>query len=427
MASLFEKPGSPFWWIKFRDPKTGIIQRQSTGRKVGIGADTRKAREMQAEKTLAERKLAAGNTSEKWENWVVKFLNEHFGKDSASLKRYLTAWRTIVMFLNEKEITSPRQLTREHCLNYVSWRQEPDYRNGKYRAGRNTAIFELKVLGQIMKEAVNRGMAIANPCRELDLKKDPRKLRPEYSDDELDKIEKAICNVDEPLKTFFQNSFLIARWHGVRLKETYLNPMEQVWKQDVKGECRWMILFHQKGGKSMPKILHPKLIPLFESLIANKKTETYQRPKNPAREWHNFLKRIGIKDGNSNACFHSLRITVASRLARAGITERKAMEYLTHASTTVHQAYIRWKPEDLDDCHHALLPFPFSFGTYTSVILKPRFSRMNRATSDLTTRRACRGNPILRLMALIIVRPIPSSFRHWTAEIGCSDLAIKKS
>jgi len=353
MAFLFKQPKSPFWWIRFRDPKTGRARRESTGYRIGVGHDTRKAREVMAIKTMAECTISKSTVKEAWDVWVTDFLNRRYNNNNHNKQRYHAGWKTIRLYLDEKKITLPRQLTREHCLQYPEWRTAPDNQKGKYKAGQNTALLELKILGVVMRDAVIRGFAPANPCYKLELKKAPRRISPEFTDDQLAQILEAIDREPEPMRTCFRNSFLVARWHGVRLNETRLNPMTdvEIWTEGTTKHG--LVRFKQKGAQYTTKSLHPELIPLFEDLRAKGLTETY-----PAIQWGNkwfrFLKRAGIKGASPNACFHSLRVTVASRMARNNVPIRKAMEYLTHASTTVHSAYVRWRPEDVDECHKAI-------------------------------------------------------------------------
>ena len=309
---------------------------------------------------MAERAVASHGRETLLQAWVPEFIAAKYPDratqarpDGGTRRRFLTAWRTLRIWLDEMDITRASQITREQCRAYPAWRQQPDKRKGKYRAGRNTALMELKFLSMVLTEAMERKQIPANPALRLGLKPDPRRLRPEFSDEELKKIVREIKHEHEPARTMLRNSFLIARWHGVRLNETRVNPMTDVWAQEVGGRKRWMILFRQKGGREEPKILHPKLIPLFNKLRTAKATRTYADLPWGNR-WHKFLKRIGISIASPNACFHSLRITAASRLARANVAERKAMEYLTHASTTVHASYVRWQPKDMEECHHAL-------------------------------------------------------------------------
>jgi integrase len=109
-----------------------------------------------------------------------------------------------------------------------------------------------------------------------------------------------------------------------------------------------------KGHRLHTIFLHPKLVRRFRRMIAEGRTETYEPPASPAKEWFLFLTRAGIKKKYPGACFHSLRVTAATTLARKGISEKKAMDYIGHASTTIHRSYVRLKPEDLSVCADAL-------------------------------------------------------------------------
>jgi hypothetical protein len=292
---------------------------------------------------LAEKRSRGLVAAEAWDKWVPSFLNERYANNGQSRLRYRTAWRTIRMFLADEQILSPRFLTRQHCQGYYEWRKRHDLRRGKYRAGHNTALLEIKTMGLIMKEAVCRGYAPANPCRELGVKRTPGKIKPAISAEEIVTIREAIGKEPEPIRTFLRHSFEIARYQGCRLAETYLNPIRDV---DIAGK---RIHFRAKGGKAHVTRLHEKLIPLFTLMLDKGVTETYVRPKSPAKTWFNFLKRIGLKDSNPNLCFHSLRVGVATELARANVHESKAMRFLGHASTTVHRSYQRLRVEDLDE------------------------------------------------------------------------------
>jgi integrase len=349
MASIYQRNGSPFWWIKYRDPRSGKVTRESTGFKVGVGADTRRARNLSAEKTLAEARHVQSVEGEQWEFWVMDFLKARYGASAATLTRYSTIWRNLKMFIDEMKILSPRALTREHCLKFLAWRADSDRGNGKYKACRNTAILELKIFGVILAEAVRRGFAPFNPCRDLDISREKAKVKPEMTDDDYDAIEVAIAK--EPkndVTEFLAHSFRIARYQGCRLNETHLNPMKQVDLKNLE------ITFFAKQGKTHTAPLHPKLVPLFKDLIDAGRTETFVKPPNPSRKWFDFLKRIGMRKRLPGACFHSTRVTAATRLARNNVPENKAMRYLGHASTTVHRIYVRLKTGDLGDCLSAL-------------------------------------------------------------------------
>ena len=356
MASLYQRKvvgeTSPYWWIKYRDPATFKIKQETTKYRIGVGRDTRLARQLEAEYTCRERTLPRTSKKEGWDMWVTAFLKLRYHSSEQSKLRYLTAWRNVRMFLNESRITVPRQLKREHCTEYFIWRGESKISEGKYRAGHNTALLEIKLLGIIMDEAVTRRYAPFNPCHRLGIKRAKAKAKPEFNREILTAIEAAWDKEPEPRRTFLKNSFLIARYQGCRIAETQLNPMADValYSDGNSGQ----ITLHTKGGKIHTVNLHPKLVPLFRELQASGATTSYPQPKSPSKDWFNFLTRHHIKSALPGACFHSLRVTAATQLARKGVSEKKAMSYIGHASTTIHRTYVHFRTEDLSDCTDAL-------------------------------------------------------------------------
>lgn len=349
MASLYQRPRSPFWWISYRDSKTGRVSRRSTRFRVGVGTQTRKARQLCAEYTLSELSSKATRSSEQWDQWVTDYLVARY-PNARSLERMKIVWANLKMFLEEKQIAGPRDLTREHCLAYVPWRLKPNKAKGKFRAGHNTAVSEMKSLAMLMNEAVRRGYCVSNPCRDLGLRMRERKLKPELSDADIEFIRGKIELEPEPLRTFLRNSFQIARYQGCRISETQLNPMTDV---DILPSGNNKIRFRAKGGRTHEAPLHPELVPFFAVLKARGETQTYPRRFNRSH-WRHFLVRTGLPDRLPNVCFHSLRVTAASRMARAGVSEAKAMRFLGHASTAVHRAYQRIQLEDLGDALKAI-------------------------------------------------------------------------
>ena len=353
MASLYKQTTSKFWWIKYRNPETGTILRESTRYRFGIGAETRKALELVAERTLKERQAPAGNPG-RWDTWVADYIREQV---SGSTQRgYLISWNTLRMFLHEHEVTAPRELTYTLCTKYVPWRLQSDLRKGKYRAGRNTAIHEIKLLRWIMREAVRRDYAAGNPARELVVKRAPRRLYPDLTDAQLQQIYHAIHTESEPRRTRLERSFAISLLQGVRLNETNVNPMTDV---SFDGDFP-TIRFLQKGKRIRIKPLHPQLQPLFQRLRAAGATITYAVSDNSDTgrwnsDWTRFFRRHALNEAIPNVCFHSLRVTVENTLREGGIEHRVRETYLTHEHCKdVNAAYDRVKLRELLACHPPL-------------------------------------------------------------------------
>ena len=64
-----------------------------------------------------------------------------------------------------------------------------------------------------------------------------------------------------------------------------------------------------------------------------------------SKEWWKFFKAIGLHQ--KGVCFHCTRVTVISRLIRAGASENKVQKIVHHASTEIHRIYQRIGVDDL--------------------------------------------------------------------------------
>jgi hypothetical protein len=345
MATLFQRKGSPYLWLNYRNRNGRLIQ-LSTRCRADVTADVRRAKVMQAEKTLAELKDGHAPRKRTGWVWVPDFLQLHCS--GTTLERYLGCWTAIGIFLDEKNIESPAHLLREHCFDFVRWRQTPAKRSGVYTARLNTALLELKILRLIMQEAVRRGLAQGNPCVSLGIAKAKPKVKPELTAEDCELIRQKIGTVTDQVKReMFANSFEIARYQGCRLSETRLNPQTDV---DLDAGT---IRFYQKGSREFTTALHPKLVPLFKRLRQEGRTSTWTPPPKSGRQWAStawwkFLDAHGFT--SRGICFHTTRVTVVTELARANVPEAKAQAFVGHASTIVHRIYQRLRPADLEDC-----------------------------------------------------------------------------
>lgn len=376
MASKYIRDGSQFYWVK---TKIGAPPRKyrrfATRYRIGNQTETRKCNDDVRTLTAQEWQMPRSTATiraERWGAWMEDFLALRYKRFAKSLTRYRTAWRTIELFLKENAIEVPRQLTRTHCFAYLTWRQKPNKAERKYKAGMNTALLELKFLGLVMKEAVHRGFAPANPCRELGIERDPARKPSELTDSDLLEIEAALEREPEGKRVFLLPSYQIARYHGVRELETHLDPLGFIKAErdlirvvDLEAGS---IAFHQKGGRVRVKPLHPRLGPLFRDLQARGARETFPMPKAFAREWHNFFRRHWKMADDEDAentkpllpsrppkpCFHSLRVTVENKLRRAKVPKEIRMAYLSHETKDVNAGYDRFTLDELKACHAAL-------------------------------------------------------------------------
>src|SRR5260370_17165581 len=98
MASIYKRPRSPYWWIKFRDP-AGKIRYESTGCRIGIGSETAKARQLKAKRSQEEADTARVSNKEYFDRWVLAFLETPYVRKQPTLTKYHQACNPIHPFL----------------------------------------------------------------------------------------------------------------------------------------------------------------------------------------------------------------------------------------------------------------------------------------------------------------------------------------
>jgi hypothetical protein len=354
MAFLIKRKN--VYHLAHRATPDGKKVRFSTGLKTNVPQDVRRALELKAEYALKECRNAVNvprsQNVEKWEAWLPGFIEMKYRNKAASLQRWRSVERTLRMFWKEFEIHTPRHLTRQHCFEYFKWRSRPDPKSRKRKATHNTALLEMQALGMLMKEAVHRGYAVANPCRELGIGRDDCNQPCDLSDAILAELEGHIlAEPDGEHKTILWRSYLVARCHGVRIMETHVNPMRDV---VLRGENDSEITFYQKGGRKRTKPLHPRLFPLFAELQAAKASELYPMPSGLSPFWGRYLEKWGMRR-HGKVCFHSLRVTVQNRLRRAGVNDEIRRAYLSHEmKKDVHEQYSRIQIQEMRVCHQFL-------------------------------------------------------------------------
>ena len=333
MASIYRKKNSPFWFVQYIDAD-GIRRNKSTGLRTDEPGETVKARTLRAQleaKELNRSAVEIGGAG--WDTWVPKYLERHC-ESQGTFQRYKGSWSWLAFWLQEKRYNSPRAITYRNAIEYIDWRTNYKKKTGK-RAGRNTAIMELKLLALIMGEAVRLGHADANPLMSLKLRRDKAAKRPEMTDTEIREIRNALK--DEP--EWMQTAFDISLHTGCRLRETRL-------PKNCLDFAENKITFPSpKGGEDrafsipMPSALRP----LLEGIYKSDQDFTVEFPFQPSRRWQQFF----IKVNKAHLCFHCLRVTYVNRLRRAGVPREAAMRLVNHSSELVHQVYQREKVEDV--------------------------------------------------------------------------------
>ena len=332
MASLYRRANSPNWFVQYIDAG-GKRRNVSTGLRHDDPKQTAQARMVRA--TLESKELNAGlSPSGDTDGWA--FVPDFLTGRSANVKtrkRYAGAWEWISLWLMEMGLTHPSQIRYRHGEEFARWRCAYKKRNTNKHVGMNTARLDAKVFAMIMGKATRLELCQGNPLVKMELPKDEVKVKPEISDAEFAKILPALD--DEP--AWMKSAFLIGMHTGCRLSETRL-PLDCV---DIPG--RTIFFPSPKGGakRAFSAPLPEQLVALFESL----KTQSFtlEFPFQPSRQWQHFFRRLEM----THLCFHCLRVTYITRLARRGVPLSMAMKLVNHASSTVHKIYQRIQVEDV--------------------------------------------------------------------------------
>lgn len=291
-----------------------------------------------------------------WE-WVEPWLRLKYRKQHKTRANSLNWWSWLFAFLEERGIAGPRALDRTGAMDYIEWRMGQVKRSGK-KPGYNSALQELKMLGRVMREAIHRGLATSNPCERLGLEKEKAPEKPEMTDAEIAQIRSKLAGIEGHLpltERWMSVSFEIALHQGCREQETQI-PIDRIdWAAGT-------IRFHAKRAEVYTVPIHPGLRPLLEQLRGAGARTTCTLPPMASRHWTRFFKGRAERSEPAflgHLCFHCSRVTVVTRLARAGVPLQQAMAYVHHANELIHRVYQRLRPADVTGCH-AALAFPES-------------------------------------------------------------------
>jgi site-specific recombinase XerD len=337
MARLYQRKGSPFFQIEFRN-QAGQLRRESTHLRADKREEVRAAQRLLNKKLSEEKQFTLAPINSAWARWVVPFLEQHCIKCPSTLAIYKSRWVTLGTFMDANSIAYPCQFTREHAFEFLSWRK-----SGKElsRVSHNTAMGELDLLKMLLNEAVRRDYVLKNPCLKLRIGREARKVKQEISPEDLKAIEHELKNWPDWMTVQFQ----IGLYSGRRISETRID-LSTV---DLN---RREYIVRLKGGKTKGKPIHPMLLSLFRQLKETKQKFTHDIPVSQAtKEWWKFFRKLQMPYS-----FHCFRVTMISAGRRAGIDRWTMMQLVDHASATIHEVYNRYSDSDLDSALSKLFP-----------------------------------------------------------------------
>ena len=327
MASYYQRQDSPFFWVRYLRPD-GVWKSKSTGIRADSVGALRKVSRLVAEMTKEEESLKHDGPVSLLTNWVPGWIATHYKSEKTAM-RYGAAWAWLSLFFKEKDVLHPGEVTARLCHEYMEWRTNPP--KGRRKACWNTALCEIRFMGAVMREACFRGLAVSNPCWGLRLARAVPTEKQEISRSH----EKIIRDALEHEPVWMRESFEVGIKHGCRLRECAV-PMSRIDEENI-------IRFATKGGREHVVRAHMDVVPIIELARNEGRKVLVEMPMdNCSKVWCKFFSTLGLPYS-----FHCLRVTVVTRLARAGISESQAMRYVGHSTTLVHALYRKLRPEDL--------------------------------------------------------------------------------
>ncbi len=330
MASIYTRKKSPYFWLKYRDPMTGDRRYESTKFRVDEPDGRRKAKQLANERTRRELEIPRANPSELWQAWVPAYLETRYADSPKTALRAKNCWNALFAYLETCQVPSPRHVSYQIAAGFLPWRLSP--KTGLRKVKHNTAVVEVKFFGVIMGEAVRRGFCVANPCRELQVRRVPAKQKLEIMAVDEDRIWKAL----ETEPAWMRDHFTVLMCQGCRMSEAAV-PLQDI--DEFAGSIRFRI----KGGKSHTAPLHPDLLPILYAAREAGRAMLVELPTWPAKLWYNFFRR---EDVALPISIHCTRVTAITRMLRAGFTPAQVCAYVGH-SEEVNVIYRRLRPADV--------------------------------------------------------------------------------
>lgn len=330
----YTRKHSPFFWLKYGSRNREHYE-SSKVRIDDPDADYKIAKKI----NRIEARLLLQCSGAGWD-WVQVFFLAVHKNSPETLRINLNAWNWLRAYLRERGIAAPEALTRQHVFDYLTWRTAQRKEKSRRSPRRNTALFEMRVLGRIMDEAVLREMAERNPAAKLGLRRDVARPKPEILPDQQDAIFGALRQ--RPL--WMQRSFRIALQTGLRRNDTVIDL-----RRDIDWQNARISIPDPKGGPKRAftfPIVQMSILPYLRSIPGTwtwDRTEALSAGKPVGVIWREFFDDLGMPE----ICFHCTRVTFITWCHRQGIPENVIMKLVNHASTEIHRIYQRLNVVDV--------------------------------------------------------------------------------
>jgi len=334
MASTYLRPDSPFIWIRFKDA-TGKWKNANSGFRKNVASDRRQAKLVAQEKSLQEsttRVQQPGRSA--FDAWVPAWIEQKWGNKPETLRKYRRCYRVWMAYFAKVGATMPSAVTREMVLDYVSQREGSG-------AGRNSALWDVSFIGQVLGEAVKRDYCRANVARSLGLSRVEQIHKTPWTPEQ---IQRAI-DAAEPF-SWVETVLLLGKYQASRLGQAEV-PLAAI---DLnRGVIAWPSSV-MKQGKAFVQSIDPEFMPALKRIVERRRAlgestlTTLPRDPSPSLHLRRFLDGIGLH----GLSVHGLRVSWVTRAALSGVPLAITMQFCNHSDRLVHQVYTQVAAGDVN-------------------------------------------------------------------------------
>ena len=328
MATIFKRPGSPFWWIGYTDGDRR--KRLSSGiHHNGAKACPKQSGVWDLVHRIEERQFRRKNQlpplveDKSISEFVTECMGTMHGLAPDSIKRFAYVFRQFSEWAATVNVTTVAAVDASVTIRYRDYLLTS-------QAGVSVKN-AFATLGRYWKDARKRNYTqIENPWSDIDIKTAPKK-REGYSAAEVE----LLLTMDCP--EFLATATRVSLYTGARLESV----MRLAW-EDVSFDLNTIQFVKSKTGgytSGLAPTLREYLEPIRkqDGLVAMDRERTKSSYSN---SWSHYARKAGVP----GPCFHRLRHTFVTRMREVGVSQDVVMVLANHKSRSMSDHYTHLTP-----------------------------------------------------------------------------------
>lgn len=365
MASIHQRPRSPYWHASFLAPdgrwKLCSTKCADRTRAMAVALEFERAAklgragnlvEAQARKVVADIMERAGGEEMLRAPSVDDFLKQWLAgkvqrKSKGTSTRYGVAVAEFLASLGSRAAKPLTSLTTGDVERFLTYRTEK-------KLAPRTMVLDMKIIGAALNHARRQGIITTNPAEAVELPEGKSMERGTFTPAEVKLL------VDTA-KGEWQTLILLAYFTGARLSDC----CRMAWA-DVDLGAATLTYTQAKTGEKVTMPIHADLLAHLNKLAGTDKPEEFLMPhtanlksggrKGLSESFKLIMRDAGLDAGKvkkagvrqlSRRTFHALRHSFNSAMANAGVSQEVRMKLTGHKTESVNRGYTHHELEPL--------------------------------------------------------------------------------